>query len=98
MEMSAISQLTPIRTPSVNKPTPAEVSQEFSSFLSDAMNKVNQAQVESSNLADKFAAGEITDLHQVTVAGQKASVMLQMTMQVRNKMIESYQEIMRMSI
>lgn len=96
--MSAISQLTPIRTPSVNKPTPAEVSQEFSSFLSDAMNKVNQAQVESSNLADKFAAGEITDLHQVTVAGQKASVMLQMTMQVRNKMIESYQEIMRMSI
>ncbi|MED1917386.1 flagellar hook-basal body complex protein FliE [Bacillus thuringiensis] len=98
MEMSAISQLTPIRTPSVNKPTPAEVSQEFSSFLSDAMNKVNQAQVESSNLADRFAAGEITDLHQVTVAGQKASVMLQMTMQVRNKMIESYQEIMRMSI
>ncbi|ASJ54356.1 flagellar hook-basal body complex protein FliE [Brevibacillus sp. M2.1A] len=98
MEMSAISQLTPIRTPSVNKPTPAEVSQEFSSFLSDAMNKVNQAQVESSNLADRFAAGEITDLHQLTVAGQKASVMLQMTMQVRNKMIESYQEIMRMSI
>ncbi|TKI54956.1 flagellar hook-basal body complex protein FliE [Brevibacillus antibioticus] len=98
MEMSAISQLTPIRTPVVNKPTPAEVSQEFSSFLSDAMNKVNQAQVESSNLADKFAAGEITDLHQVTVAGQKATVMLQMTMQVRNKMIESYQEIMRMSI
>ncbi len=96
--MSAISQLTSIRTPSVNKPTPAEVSQEFSSFLSDAMNKVNQAQVESSNLADRFAAGEITDLHQVTVAGQKASVMLQMTMQVRNKMIESYQEIMRMSI
>ncbi|BAH44461.1 MULTISPECIES: flagellar hook-basal body complex protein FliE [Bacillales] len=98
MEMSAISQLTPIRTPSVNKPTPAEVSQEFSSFLSDAMDKVNQAQVESSNLADKFAAGEITDVHQLTVAGQKASVMLQMTMQVRNKMIESYQEIMRMSI
>ncbi|MGK5510611.1 flagellar hook-basal body complex protein FliE [Brevibacillus formosus] len=98
MEMSAISQLTPIRTPSVNKPTPAEVSQEFSSFLSDAMSKVNQAQVESSNLADRFAAGEITDLHQLTVAGQKASVMLQMTMQVRNKMIESYQEIMRMSI
>ncbi len=96
--MSAISQLTPIRTPSVNKPTPAEVSQEFSSFLSDAMDKVNQAQVESSNLADKFAAGEITDVHQLTVAGQKASVMLQMTMQVRNKMIESYQEIMRMSI
>ncbi|WP_188068698.1 flagellar hook-basal body complex protein FliE [Brevibacillus brevis] len=98
MEISAISQLTPIRTPSVNKPTPAEVSQEFSSFLSDAMDKVNQAQVESSNLADKFAAGEITDVHQLTVAGQKASVMLQMTMQVRNKMIESYQEIMRMSI
>ncbi|MGZ0049757.1 flagellar hook-basal body complex protein FliE [Brevibacillus gelatini] len=99
MDINALSQTASVRTPVANKlPTPAEVTKDFTSFLTDALNQVNQAQVESANLADRFAAGEITDLHQVTVAGQKASVMLQMTLQVRNKMIESYQEIMRMQI
>lgn len=99
MEMNALTQVGSIRTPGVAKmQTPAEVTKNFTSFLSDAMNQVNQAQVESANLADQFAAGQIQDLHQVTVAGQKSTVMLQMTLQVRNKVIESYQEIMRMSI
>lgn len=99
MDINALSQVSSIRTPSVNKPqTPAEVTNGFSSFLSDAMNQVNQAQVESGNLNDQFAAGQIQDVHQVMVAGQKSSVMLQMTLQVRNKVIESYQEIMRMSM
>jgi flagellar hook-basal body complex protein FliE len=99
MEMNALTQVSSIRTPGVAKmQTPAEVTKNFTSFLSDAMNQVNQSQVESANLADQFAAGQIQDLHQVTVAGQKSTVMLQMTLQVRNKVIESYQEIMRMSI
>ncbi|WDV93248.1 flagellar hook-basal body complex protein FliE [Brevibacillus parabrevis] len=99
MDINVLSQAVPVKMPVANKmPTTAEVTKEFGAFLTDAMNQVNQAQVESANLADKFAAGEITDLHQLTVAGQKASVMLQMTMQVRNKVIESYQEIMRMPI
>ncbi|EJL47068.1 hypothetical protein BAG01nite_06720 [Brevibacillus agri] len=99
MDINALSQTVPVRTPVANKlPTPAEVTKDFSSYLTDALSQVNQAQVESANLADRFAAGEITDVHQLTVAGQKASVMLQLTMQVRNKMIESYQEIMRMPI
>ncbi|MGG4496772.1 flagellar hook-basal body complex protein FliE [Brevibacillus reuszeri] len=99
MDINALSQVNAIRTPSVNKlQTPAEVTKGFSSFLSDAINEVNQAQVESAILSDKFAAKEIEDIHQVTAAGQKSSIMLQMTLQVRNKVIESYQEIMRMSI
>lgn len=97
MDINALSQVSSIRTPVVNKPqSPAEVSNSFSSFLSDALNQVNQAQVESAKLNDQFAAGQIQDVHQVMVAGQKAQVMLQLTLQVRNKVIESYQEIMRM--
>lgn len=99
MDINALSQVSSIRTPSVNKlQTPAEVTKEFSSFLSDAISEVNQAQIESAILSDKFASKEIEDIHQVTAAGQKSSIMLQMTLQVRNKMIESYQEIMRMSV
>lgn len=99
MNIQGLSQISPTQTPGVNKSqTPAEIAKDFTSFLSDAINQVNQAQVDSAILGDKFAAGQIQDIHQVTAAGQKSSVMLQMTLQVRNKVIESYQEIMRMPI
>jgi len=98
MDINALSQISPIRTQSMqNLQTPAEVTKGFSAFLTDALNQVNQAQVDSANMADRFAAGNV-EIHQVTIAGQKASVMLDLTLQVRNKVIESYQEIMRMSI
>ncbi|MDR7315952.1 flagellar hook-basal body complex protein FliE [Brevibacillus nitrificans] len=99
MDIQSLSQVSPIQTASVNKlQTPAQVTKDFGSFLSDALNQVNQAQVDSAILGDKFAAGEIESIDQVMVAGLKATNMLQMTLQVRNKVIESYQEIMRMSI
>jgi flagellar hook-basal body complex protein FliE len=99
MEINTVSGISPIQTSSAAKTqTPAQVTKEFGSFLSDAMKQVNQAQVDSAVLGDKFAAGQIESIDQVMVAGLKASNMLQMTLQVRNKVIESYQEIMRMSI
>lgn len=98
MEINRLSSLnfTPVQAP--NTPTPAETAKSFSRFLTDALDQVNAAQVESANLTDKFAAGQIADIHQVMIASQKSTVMLQMTMQVRNKVIESYQEIMRMPL
>lgn len=79
----------------VQKPTPAEAAESFSAFLSDALNQVNQTQIESSKLNEKYITGQIQDVHQVMVAGQKSTIMLQLTMQIRNKVIEAYQEIMR---
>jgi flagellar hook-basal body complex protein FliE len=98
MEINRLSNLgfSPVQSPA--SITAAEASKSFSAFLSDALEQVNQAQVESAKLADKFAAGQIEDIHQVMIASQKSSLMLQMTMQVRNKVIESYQEIMRMPL
>ncbi|MFD2371292.1 flagellar hook-basal body complex protein FliE [Brevibacillus sp. GCM10020057] len=99
MDVQSLSQFSPIQTTGVSKaPTPAQVTKDFGAYLSDALNEVNQAQVESAILGDKFAAGQIDSIDQVMVANLKATNMLQMTLQVRNKVIESYQEIMRMSI
>lgn len=98
MEINALTPFQPIQAQTAqNKQTPAEVTKGFSAFLADALDQVNQAQVYSAKMADQFAAGT-AEIHQVTIAGQKASVMLDLTLQVRNKVIESYQEIMRMSI
>jgi len=46
----------------------------------------------------KLAAGQVEDISEVVIAGEKASIAVQLTMQVRNKMVEAYQEIMRMQV
>jgi flagellar hook-basal body complex protein FliE len=70
----------------------------FSQYLSEAVNKVNDLQNAADNSAIALATGEIQNLHQVTIDSLKADIALQFTLQIRNKVIEAYQEIMRMQI
>ena len=66
--------------------------------MKDALNKVNEQQVQTDQLTEKLVKGENVDLHQVMIAAQKASISLQLALEVRNKVIEAYQEMMRMQI
>lgn len=78
--------------------TPYEAHVQFADFLKESINKVNEAQVKSDALTEKLAKGENVDLHQVMIASQKASITLQATMEIRNKVVEAYQEVMRMQV
>lgn len=78
--------------------TPAEAQKRFSLFLKESINKVNAAQVQSDAVTEKMALGENVDLHTVMVTSQKASVMMQTTIEIRNKAVEAYQEMMRMQV
>lgn len=71
---------------------------DFSQFLNEALNKVNDMQLESDNLTNEFAAGKTDNIHQVLIAAEKADISLQLTMQIRNKIMDAYSEIMRMQI
>lgn len=79
-------------------PTPFEAQKSFGSFLKDSINKVNEGQIQSDKLTEKLARGENVDLHQVMIASQKASISFQATMEIRNKVVEAYQEVMRMQV
>ena len=70
----------------------------FSQYLTEALNKVNELQKEADKSAIGLATGEIQNLHQVTIDSLKAEIALQFTLQIRNKVIEAYQEVMRMQI
>ncbi|WP_078380899.1 flagellar hook-basal body complex protein FliE [Sutcliffiella halmapala] len=97
--ISKISNQTPLlQTSESMKKSTGEVHQQFSSFLRDALNEVNQSQVVSNEATKKLVNNEGIDLHDVLIAQQKASVSLQLTMEIRNKGIEAYQEIMRMQV
>ncbi|MGO4887785.1 flagellar hook-basal body complex protein FliE [Anaerobacillus sp. MEB173] len=87
-------------TPSNNqtKITPHEAQTKFKTALKDAMNQVNEAQNASSKATEKLVNGNINDLHEVMIIGQKASISLQATVEIRNKVVEAYQEVMRMQV
>jgi len=70
----------------------------FSDTLKQALDQVNQLEKQSSHMGELLAAGNIDNLHDVLIAGQKASVAVELTVQVRNKVVEAYQEVMRMQV
>lgn len=70
----------------------------FGDVINDAINKVNNLQVESSQKTEDFITGVSDDIHSVIIAGSKADLALQMTLQVRNKVMDAYKEIMNMQI
>jgi len=72
---------------------------DFSAQLKDAINQVNSVQKESGKLKEAFTMGdENVDLVDVMVASQKANVSFQAMVQVRNKLISAYQDVMSMPI
>jgi flagellar hook-basal body complex protein FliE len=70
----------------------------FGDVLKDAISTANQLQRQSDQEIQKLMAGETQDLHTTLIAVQKADLSFQTMMQVRNKIIQAYQEIMRMQV
>jgi len=72
---------------------------EFSELLKQSIDKVNETQMEAKNLADAFQQGDPdVQMAEVMVAMQKSSVSFQAMLQVRNKLVNAYQEIMNMPV
>ena len=70
----------------------------FQKMLSEELNKVNDKQIQSENTTDKFIKGDDVDIHQVMLKTEEAKLSLQLAVQVRNKLLEAYQEINRMQV
>lgn len=80
-------------------PAQSTVQGEFGNLLKQAIDKVNQYQSEATDLSQRFEAGDNSvNLTQVMIAMQKSTVSLQAMTQVRNKLVNAYQEIMNMPI
>lgn len=81
-----------------NDTTQATPGKSFGDIFSDALGDVNKLQQDASQASTNLATGKLQDISEVTIATEKASIALQLTMQVRNKIVESYQEVMRMQV
>lgn len=70
----------------------------FGEMLEDTLRKVNSAQIEADQKVEKLHTGEAKNLHEVMISLGQADVSLRLMVQMRNKVMDAYQEIMRMQV
>lgn len=96
-----IDSAFPIRPPEAPSP-PASVKPgggaDFGDLFSQAVGRVSAAQQEARISVESFLNGETEDLHKVALSAQRASLEFDLFLQMRNKVISAYQEVMRSQI
>jgi flagellar hook-basal body complex protein FliE len=70
----------------------------FSEVLENSVRKVNELQLDADNLTNRLALGEVDDISEVSIAVEKAELALRLMVQIRDKMVDAYQQIARMSV
>lgn len=70
----------------------------FKDMLNGFINDVSSLEARSSEAVRRLASGEITDVNQVITASEEAKVAFNLMMETRNKVMEAYQEIMRIRL
>jgi flagellar hook-basal body complex protein FliE len=70
----------------------------FAGIFKDMLTEANSLQLEAGRMQEKFLLGEVQDLHSVMVAAEEASVAFNLVMEIRNKLLESYQTLLRMPV
>lgn len=85
---------------SVSTPQPQSIQagRSFSDFLGEMVRDVNAKQANAAGAVEGVLTGQNVPLHQAMIAMEEASVSFQLMVEVRNKLMESYQELMRMQI
>lgn len=100
VDMKIFSNLKPLGAAlNVQKINPAqEAGQPFGSVLSESLKAVNNLQLKADNAIENMITGKNTNIHETMIAISKADLAFRMTMQIRNKVMDAYQEVMRTSL
>jgi len=94
-----ISSINPIAVPGAAAPASATSRPgEFQQILSGAINSIEGLQNNASDAVQKFLSGENEELHTTILATQRAELAFELGLQVRNKVVDAYQEIMKMQM
>jgi flagellar hook-basal body complex protein FliE len=71
---------------------------DFAKMLTDVLKEVNGSEQNALGLKNALMANQPVEIHDLKIAMERASTAMQLTLQVRNKLLEAYQEIMRMQV
>jgi flagellar hook-basal body complex protein FliE len=94
-----IDGLGPLRYTPLGTPAPASpAGPDFRETLTNALREVNDLQLDAGENTNRLIAGESIDLHEVMISAEEASVAFELMMEIRNKLVEAYQELQRMQL
>lgn len=92
-----ISPIAPVEGGELKR-TQADPGVDFAQLLQQAVAQVGQYQHEARSMVEEFLRGEDRELHAVVLAAQRAELAFELFLEVRNKVVQAYQEVMRMQI
>ena len=96
--VSTLSQLSAASAVDTAHAAPATAAPGFGELVTQGIDKVNAALLDGEVQMQRLAAGESGNLHQVMLRLEEARLSFQLLMQVRNRLLESYQDVMRMQV
>jgi len=96
-DITLSSHLNSLVKPQQNSPV-ANLGSKFGEALKNSIAEVNQAQTVADKAAEQVVAGETKNLHEAMIKLEEADISMRLMVQVRNKALEAYQEIMRMQV
>ncbi len=95
----ALQSISPVSLASVKETTAAKSEgNDFLTVLKASLNDVNNMQIKGDKALKDIATGEVKDLHQAAIAIDKAEISMKMMLEVRNKALSAYKEILRTQI
>ena len=95
---AAAGLFSPGKASSASLTDPTSAGPSFGEMLQSALGQVSALQNHAGQMATAFAQGKTGDIHSVMIASEQATMALQLTTQIRNKAVDAYQEIMRISM
>ncbi len=99
MDVTRIGSATPpAPLPAAQAAEPAAGGSSFGEVLKDSLAKVDKLQHEADRAIRDLATGGTATLHDTMLAMEKAELSFRLMMQVRNKIVEAYQEVLRMQV
>lgn len=87
-----------VKNNSLNESSKQKNDQSFKKAFNDALHRVNNLQKKSDSMTEKLALGKVDNIHQVMIASEKAKLSLDLTLEIRNKVVNAYNKIMRMQV
>ncbi len=95
-DITLVSHLNRLADPPLNPSQ--QVSSGFGDVLASTVKEVNSAQIEADQSIERLHTGEDVNLHEVMLSMEKADISMRLLVQMRNKVVEAYQQIMRMQV
>jgi flagellar hook-basal body complex protein FliE len=98
MNVDPVGFIPPVQDIALAQPAERTGSGDFAAWMANELSTVNDKILKADTMLQRLATGEVDNLHQVMANIEEAKLSFQLLVQVRNKLLEAYQDILRMQV